>query len=133
MVSKAKLEKVVNAPQNPITTSRRQRGSSNTRSLDQIMKKPTMKLPVTLMNNVPYGKTGPRTREAKRLMNQRALAPRMAPMEIIRTRFTCGVLLTSSLVGVISRRHGGRLWRTPSPDCFYHRGQIKAALLGYRQ
>src|SRR5450432_749155 len=110
MVSKAKLEKVVKAPQNPTTISRRQRGSSSTRSVVQIMKKPTMKLPVTLMNNVPKGKTGPRMRDAKRLMNQRVLAPRMAPMEITRTRFTGGVLLTevgrSYQPGVIAGGYG---------------------------
>src|SRR5712692_5300192 len=57
-------------------------------------------------------------------MNQRALAPRMAPMEMTRTLFTFGVLLTQ-VVGVISRRLGGRLWRTPSPVYLYHgRGRV---------
>src|SRR5580765_5536565 len=56
MVSKAKLEKVVYDPQKPIATNRRQRGSTNTRSVVQIRKNTRIRLPVTLINNVPKGK-----------------------------------------------------------------------------
>ena len=48
----------MNDPQKPTTTSSRHRGSTNTRSLVQITKNPTMKLPTMLMESVPKGKTG---------------------------------------------------------------------------
>src|SRR5579859_1964032 len=85
MVSKAKLENVVKAPQNPTTISNRQRGSSSTRCVLQIMKNPTMKLPLRLMNRVPKGKTGLMNLAAQRLITQRKLAPKAAPIEIMST------------------------------------------------
>src|SRR5438045_1704683 len=83
MVSNAKLEKVVNAPQNPTTISNRHRGSSSTRCVLQIMKKPTIKLPVMLIKSVPYGKTGLINFAAQRLMSQRKLAPKIAATELM--------------------------------------------------
>jgi len=50
---KAKLENVVNAPQKPTTINNRHRGSSRVRSVAQITKKPTAKLPLTLITSVP--------------------------------------------------------------------------------
>src|SRR5436309_13028443 len=116
MVSKAKLENVVNAPQNPTTINNRQRGSSSTRSVLQIMKNPTMKLPLMLMKRVPQGKTGPTNFAPQRLISQRKLAPNTAPIEIMSTSFKLRKV-EFSLPGGRSyqRALGGRLWRTPSP------------------
>src|SRR3954464_15214160 len=83
IVSNAKLEKVVNAPQNPTTISNRHRGSSSTRCVLQIIKNPTMKLPTRLINSVPKGKTGLINFAAQRLISQRELAPKMAPIEMM--------------------------------------------------
>jgi hypothetical protein len=47
------LENVVNDPQKPMTTSKRHRGSTKTRSVVQMTKNPTMKLPIMLMIRVP--------------------------------------------------------------------------------
>jgi hypothetical protein len=49
------------------------------------MKNPTIKLPVTLMKSVPKGNTGLINLAAHRLISQRQLAPKTAPIEIMST------------------------------------------------
>jgi hypothetical protein len=44
-----------------------------------------MKLPVTLMKSVPKGNTGLINFAAQRLISQRQLAPKTAPIEIMST------------------------------------------------
>jgi hypothetical protein len=75
------------------------------------MKKPTTKLPVTLMKSVPKGNMGLMIRAANRLMTQRALAPKIAPIEItsksLMGRLRKMEFSSTVVVGVISLRWAG--------------------------
>src|SRR5581483_827109 len=79
-VSKAKLEYVVNAPQKPMATKRRQRGSVRTRSVVRTIKKPMRKLPVRLMNTVASGNVAVTYLTVQLLIRKRLTAPSIPPI-----------------------------------------------------